>query len=57
VAQALREILMAQDDVTPLEALVGALAGFEVVDLTVMLAEHLPGAWPTHMPFQRKVYN
>ena len=36
------------------------LAGFRasrVVDLTVALAEDLPGAWPTHMPFQRKLYN
>ncbi len=40
-----------------LETLLGAIAHCEVVDLTVMLAEHLPGAWPTHMPFQRKVYN
>src|SRR5207245_76998 len=39
------------------ESLVAAVAGFEVVDLTVTLAEHLPGAWPTHMPFQRKIFN
>ena len=34
--------------------------GFEgstVVDLTVALSEELPCAWPTHMPFQRKLYN
>ncbi|HEY7035249.1 MAG TPA: cyclase family protein [Thermomicrobiales bacterium] len=48
---------MVQIETAALEALVSALAEFEVVDLTVMLAEHLPGAWPTHMPFQRKVYN
>jgi kynurenine formamidase len=48
---------MARDKVTGLESLISALAAFEVVDLTVMLAEHLPGAWPTHMPFQRKIYN
>ena len=44
----------------PLGALDQLMAGFascEVVDLTVTLAEHLPAAWPTHMPFQRKVYN
>jgi isatin hydrolase len=46
-----------QDCSQPLDVLLSALAAFEVVDLTVTLAEHLPGAWPTHMPFQRKVYN
>ncbi len=40
-----------------LDALAAAVAGSELVDLTVTLAEHLPAAWPTHMPFQRKVYN
>jgi kynurenine formamidase len=34
-----------------------AVAGCEVVDLTVTLAERLPGSWPTHMPYQRKVFN
>ena len=34
-----------------------AFASSDVIDLTVTLAEHLPAAWPTHMPFQRKVYN
>ncbi len=38
-------------------ALVEAVQGSELVDLTVTLAEHLPAAWPTHLPFQRKVYN
>ena len=36
------------------------LAGFEastVVDLTVSLSESLPNSWPTHMPFQRKLFN
>ncbi len=36
------------------------LAGFRastVVDLTVTLSEEFPSAWPTHMPFQRKVFN
>jgi kynurenine formamidase len=40
-----------------LDALIQATAGAEVIDLTVTLAEHLPAAWPSHMPFQRKVYN
>ena len=40
-----------------LDQLLGGLAACDVVDLTVTLAEHLPAAWPTHMPFQRKVYN
>ena len=45
---------MSADPLTPLLA---AAAGSEIVDLTVTLAEHLPGAWPAHMPFQRKVYS
>lgn len=48
---------MAQPDQSPLHDLLGAMNEFEVVDLTVTLAEELPGAWPAHMPFQRKVYN
>jgi len=40
-----------------LDTLVAALQGRELIDLSVTLAEHLPAAWPTHMPFQRKVYN
>jgi isatin hydrolase len=40
-----------------LEAIAEALAKAELIDLTVTLAERLPPAWPTHMPFQRKVYN
>ncbi len=40
-----------------IEMLVAAIQGSEVVDLTVTMAEHLPAAWPTHVPFQRKVYN
>ncbi|MGH2534940.1 MAG: cyclase family protein [Thermomicrobiales bacterium] len=40
-----------------LDAIVQAVAGCEVVDLTVTLAEQMPANWPTHMPFQRKVYN
>ncbi|CAN5727478.1 hypothetical protein BH23CHL4_BH23CHL4_09880 [soil metagenome] len=37
--------------------LAAVVAGYEVVDLTVPLAEHMPGHWPTHVPFQRKIYN
>ena len=37
--------------------LAAMIAGSELVDLSVTLAEHLPAAWPTHMPFQRKVFN
>ena len=40
-----------------LAALLAAVQGCELVDLTVTLAEYLPAHWPTHMPFQRKVYN
>jgi kynurenine formamidase len=42
------------------DALAALMAGYRasrVVDLTVALSEELPGAWPTHMPFQRKLYN
>lgn len=45
------------DAVPSLDALTAALATSEVVDLTVTLAEDLPGWWPTHLPFQRKVFN
>ncbi|CAA9544165.1 MAG: hypothetical protein AVDCRST_MAG73-2239 [uncultured Thermomicrobiales bacterium] len=38
-------------------ALAALIAGAEVIDLSVPLAENLPGAWPSHVPFQRKVYN
>ncbi|HEX5499683.1 MAG TPA: cyclase family protein [Thermomicrobiales bacterium] len=40
-----------------LAAMLAGLANGELVDLTVTLAEHLPAAWPAHMPFQRKVYS
>lgn len=40
-----------------LPSLAAAIAGAELVDLSVALAEHLPAAWPTHMPFQRKIFN
>lgn len=48
---------MAIQQATGLGPLLSALAGYDVVDLTVTLAEHLPAAWPAHMPFQRKLYN
>lgn len=38
-------------------ALAAAFANCDVVDLTVPLAENLPGSWPTHVPFQRKIFN
>jgi isatin hydrolase len=28
-----------------------------IVDLSLTIAEELPCSWPTHMPFQQKVYN
>lgn len=37
-------------------ALLAAMAGGEIVDLSVPLHERFPAAWPAHMPFQRKVY-
>jgi len=40
-----------------LDALLAGFRGSRVVDLTVALSEELPCAWPTHMPFQRKLYN
>ena len=48
---------MSQTNDASLGALVAAMDAFDVVDLTVPLSEELPGAWPTHMPFQRKIYN
>jgi kynurenine formamidase len=40
-----------------IETLLGAVANCDIVDLTVTLSEHLPANWPTHMPYQRKVFN
>ena len=40
-----------------LDAMLAAVRDSELIDLTVTLAEELPAHWPTHMPFQRKVYN
>ncbi len=34
----------------------GHLSG-RLVDLSVPIAEHLPSAWPTHLPFQHKTWN
>src|SRR4051812_21721654 len=48
---------MSNNDAAELGGLLSALAQFDVVDLTVPLAENLPCAWPTHVPFQRKVFN
>jgi kynurenine formamidase len=42
---------------TRLSDLLSLLADYEIVDLTVPLSEELPAAWPTHVPFQRKIYN
>jgi isatin hydrolase len=41
----------------PAADLAALLAGGDVIDLSVALAEDLPGSWPTHVPFQRKVFN
>jgi isatin hydrolase len=32
-------------------------AGVTVVDLSLTVAEDLPGSWPTHVPFQQKIFN
>lgn len=34
-----------------------AAQGYEVVDLSLLLAEDLPCHWATHQPFQHKTYN
>jgi len=44
-------------DTSPLAALLGLVKSGKVVDLSVPLAEDLPSTWPTHMPFQRKLFN
>lgn len=49
--------MTATDTLAGLGELATLLNGCEVIDLTVTLREDLPAAWPTHMPFQRKVYN
>ncbi len=33
------------------------LGNYKLVDLTATLDEKLPGSWPTHIPFQKKVWN
>ena len=30
---------------------------FEVIDLSLLISEELPGWWPTHLPFQHKTYS
>src|SRR6476661_8228177 len=40
-----------------MDALRAGVRGSTVVDLTVAVAQELPCAWPTHMPFQSKLYN
>lgn len=39
------------------ERLAAAFREAEVVDLTVLISEQLPGHWPTHAPFQRWTFN
>src|SRR5687768_2635909 len=39
------------------DAIAAAMAGGEVVDLTVLISEQLPAHWPTHAPFQRWTFN
>lgn len=48
---------MPSDNQGELGNLLAVLTKYTVVDLTVTLAERLPAAWPTHMPFQRKIFN
>jgi kynurenine formamidase len=45
------------DSVNTFSAMLAGFADSTVIDLTVTLDESLPAAWPTHMPFQRKVFN
>lgn len=40
-----------------IDAAIAALGGANLVDLSVALAEQMPAAWPSHMPFQRKIFN
>jgi len=44
-------------ELSPDTTLLAAMAVCDVIDLTVTMAEHLPSAWPTHVPFQRKIFN
>jgi isatin hydrolase len=39
------------------QAMADAVKQGEVVDLTVLISETLPGHWPTHAPFQRWTFN
>jgi kynurenine formamidase len=40
-----------------MSAEVPSFEGFELVDLTVVLAEDFPCWWPAHMPYQQKTFN
>src|SRR5258708_583480 len=48
---------MMATDTSALAALLGLVKSGKVIDLSVPLAEDLPSTWPTHMPFQRKLFN
>lgn len=37
--------------------LAALMAQSTIIDLSVLIAEDLPASWPTHMPFQAKVWN
>jgi kynurenine formamidase len=39
------------------ERILGLFAEGEIVDLSHLIAEDLPAAWPTHMPLQIRVWN
>ncbi|HEY1919758.1 MAG TPA: cyclase family protein [Streptosporangiaceae bacterium] len=41
----------------PAAAVLDGLRGLSLVDLTLTIAEDLPAAWATHMPFQAKAWN
>lgn len=37
--------------------LASLLSRAELIDLTVTIAENLPSSWPSHVPFQQKIWN
>src|SRR6266508_4288212 len=41
----------------PMSAQLPSFERFELVDLTVVLAEDFPCWWPAHMPYQQKTFN
>jgi kynurenine formamidase len=41
----------------PAAAVLAGLRGLRLVDLTLTIAEDLPAAWATHIPFQAKAWN